>query len=699
MTFSRHLLRATVGILAALCLVLFGLVTSYFERFAGRPYAEIDAFVPLERVQRLTRLVSALREPLPVRSEPSAGALAKTAPGLFDRLPWVDSKAEGTPPYALSCPSRQQEVLAGRLAEQLNLNKNETAKRLALAHAAWAEDGAKGCRAFFVDVDLVMRSSYLLDPNQLLAKPMLEQSLSQLLTERVAWDAKPPCLRIRSSDEKLTYLKGPAGYCLEEGMGLGSELAFGGSSRELINFIYSRLFVAEAVRDLTLEARRLELTLHPGLQSLLDSYGDCLKDRMDCPWPSWSNAGQHQTVIVAVMDPRGQQILGMRCFGRCTGSSGLNPSVDQAIAPLALPVPPASIAKLFYALAFSEMPSTKATDRRELALQVKTSGQLDGQSLKRNEWWERLALCDLKSSSQAGQTIECAMARRAQTLATSLGWNQYCEKGGDDCGRVRLSGTNSEVLGYAGYFRALPPSGSAGGSGAEVLQWSSYNQIRDAGGITQIREPYFAASAAVQSVLGAGDNRVSALGLASLAGQIERMSRGMAPLNPVLVVAPSGQPQLGLPLRQSRQQQAARQVRDAMARVMIGPEPGWDGAGTGHSAFLASFQKGCKAPCPIQAKTGTVSRQDARFAGTTTFAAIVELDRLARQLSESDAPEQVAAPANSNATLKALPPVITLGVITIARKDQRSLPEGHGASRFAMQFLRDLVVGVPTDGQ
>ena len=94
MTFSRHLLRATVGILAALCLVLFVLVTSYFERFAGRPYAEIDAFVPLERVQRLTRLVSALREPLPVRSEPSAGALAKNAPGLFDRLPWVDSKAE-----------------------------------------------------------------------------------------------------------------------------------------------------------------------------------------------------------------------------------------------------------------------------------------------------------------------------------------------------------------------------------------------------------------------------------------------------------------------------------------------------------------------------------------------------------------------------------------------------------------------------
>ena len=94
-----------------------------------------------------------------------------------------------------------------------------------------------------------------------------------------------------------------------------------------------------------------------------------------------------------------------------------------------------------------------------------------------------------------------------------------------------------------------------------------------------------------------------------------------------------------------------------------------------------------------------MSRQDARFAGTTTFAAIVDLDRLARQLGESDAPVQVAASVNSNATLKTLPPVITLGVITIARQDQRSLPEGHGASRFAMQFLRDLVAGASTDGQ
>lgn len=696
MTFSKHLLRGTIGILAALCLVLFVLVASYFDRFAGRPYADVDIFVPLDRVERLTRLVSSLREPMSPGPQPAAKPSPMTEPGLLSRLSWFGAKGGAARPYSVSCPARQQDVLAGRLAGQFNLSRKEAAGRLAIAFTAWSEGGGKGCRAFFVDADLVMRSPFLLESNQSLSEQALEQSLSQILAERVAWDAKPPCLRIRSSDQKLVYLKGPAGYCLEEGMGLGSALAFGSSSRELVNFVYSRLFVSEAVRDVTLEARSLELTLHPVVQSVLDGYGDCLKDLIDCSWPSWPNASQHQTAIVVVMDPRGQQVLGMRCFGQCTPSSGFNSLVEGALAPLALPVPPASIAKLFYALAFSEMPSTRASERSELALQVKTSGQLDGRSLKRNEWWERLALCDLRARPDSGQTIECAMARRAQTLATELGWNQYCEKASDDCGRVRLSGVSSEVMGYAGYFRALPPIGSEGGSGASVLNWSSYNAIRDAGGITQIREPYFAASAAVQSVLGAGDNRVSALGLASLAGQIERMSRGMAPLNPALVVASTERSQQGLPLRQLRQQQAARQVREAMARVMIGPEPGWDGAGTGHSAFLASFQRACKAPCPIQGKTGTVSRQDRRFAGTTTFAAIVEVNRLTRQLGEAGGLLDAEASLASNerrAENKGLPPVITIGVITIPRQDQRPLPEGHGASRFGMQFTRDLISG------
>ncbi len=697
MTFSRHLLQATVGILAALSLVLLVLVVGYFDRFAGRPYADVDAFIPIDRVERLSQLVTVLRGSSSSDSQDLKGSLARTNPGRWAGLPWLGSAEHLSRSYALSCPARQQEILVGRLANQLGLTRSEVEGRLDLAYASWLAQGATGCRAFFVDVDLVMRSDYLLDPLRPLSGASLAQSLSLLLTERVAWDAKPPCLRVRASDQRQIYLKGPAGYCLQEGMGLGSELAFAGVSRELINFVYSRLFVAEAVRDSSLEARSLELTLHPTIQSLLDGYGDCFSDRIDCPWPAWPNASLHQTAVVVVMDPNNQRVLGLRCFGQCSGSSGFSSLVDQALAPITLPVPPASIAKLFYALALSETVPLSAATRRELAFQVKTSGQLDGRSLKRNEWWERLALCDLTSRSDPQQVIQCSMARRAQALATELGWNQYCQAGDDNCGRVQLSGTSSELKGYAGYFRSLPPVGSAGGSGAAVLNWSAYNQIRDAGGITQIREPYFAASAAVQSVLGAGDNRVSALGLASLAGQIERMSRGMAPLSPVLVVASTAQPQQGVALRQLRQQQAARQVRDAMAKVMTGPEPGWDGAGTGHSAFLASFQQACKAPCAVQAKTGTVSRQDPRFAGTTTFSAIVEINRLRRQIREAEGSMSSQEPSPRDA-LDALPSVLTIGVITIPIENKRPLPEGHGASRFGMQVVHDLVVSRRANG-
>jgi hypothetical protein len=692
MTFSKHLLRSTLGILAALCLVLFFLVVSYFDRFAGQPYAEIDAFVPVDRVERLAVIVNQLRASYETPSENQISELPRPRPRFWSSLLEQRLDRHEGISYAQACPLRQQDVLAGRLSSQLKLSRKETTRRLALAHDAWSAAGAKGCRSFFVDVDLVMRAGFLRDLNPSLPRAVLKQSLAQLVTERVAWDAKPPCLQMRTFEQKLVYLKGPAGYCLEEGMGLGSQFAFGGASRELMTFLYSRLVVSEAVRDANQNPRSLELTLHPVLQTQLDRYADCLKEPVDCPWLAWPSAGQHQTAVVVVMDPHSQQVLALRCFGECGSSSGLSPLVEEAVAPLLLPAPPASIAKLFYALAFSENSSTTAAQRTELGFQVKTSGQLDGRSLKRNEWWERLALCDLGAKQAGGQTIDCTMARQAQTLASDLGWNQYCATGGNDCGRVRLTGGGSEVMGYAGFFRALPAVASPGRSGSSVLNWSAYNRIRDTGGITQIREPYFAASAAVQSVLGAGDNRVSALGLASLAGQIERMSRGMAPLDPVLIVPSGNRVEKGLTLRQSRQQQAARQVRAAMARVMMGPEPGWDGAGTGHNAFTASFKKSCVEPCPVQAKTGTVSRQDPQFAGTTTFAAIVELDRLARQLANQG--DGVSLESESfGAAKRGLPAVLTLGVIAIPRQGQRPLPNGHGASRLGMQLMHDLIVG------
>ena len=92
MTFSKHLLRGTIGILAALCLVLFVLVASYFDRFAGRPYADVDTFIPLDRVERLTRLVSSLREPLSIVLKPAADPSPVNESGLLSRLLWFGGR-------------------------------------------------------------------------------------------------------------------------------------------------------------------------------------------------------------------------------------------------------------------------------------------------------------------------------------------------------------------------------------------------------------------------------------------------------------------------------------------------------------------------------------------------------------------------------------------------------------------------------
>ena len=103
MTFSKHLLRGTIGILAALCLVLFVLVASYFDRFAGRPYADVDTFVPLDRVERLTRLVSSLREPLSLGPQPTAEPSPINESGFLSRLPWFGLRGGATRAYSVSC--------------------------------------------------------------------------------------------------------------------------------------------------------------------------------------------------------------------------------------------------------------------------------------------------------------------------------------------------------------------------------------------------------------------------------------------------------------------------------------------------------------------------------------------------------------------------------------------------------------------
>jgi hypothetical protein len=355
--------------------------------------------------------------------------------------------------------------------------------------------------------------------------------------------------------------------------------------------------------------------------------------------------------------------------------------------------PPASVAKLFFSLALAET----GAPPRDLLLQIKTSGQLDATVVKRNEWWERAALCDLQNRPAGAEPHSCGVPARAMALAERFFWNAQCASDPAACGRVGLSPVSQGLPGFIGLFRPLAGATQAARAGAArrvYLNWNDYNRIRTAGGRTQIGAPYQEASSAVQAVLGAAESRSSALGLASLASGLYLTSQGQPSQIPTLLFDTQDVGQRpALPSRESAEAAvasraarearslavAARLVRQGLTKVMTPAEPGWPGDGTAHPAFRASFGRSCPVDCPLEGKTGTVSMRDPRYAGTTTFMGLVDLPRL-QQLLGSQA-----------GALADVPSALALGVIVFS-PDQVDPARGHAASQLAMRVLRDLVV-------
>ena len=212
-----------------------------------------------------------------------------------------------------------------------------------------------------------------------------------------------------------------------------------------------------------------------------------------------------------------------------------------------------------------------------------------------------------------------------------------------------------------------------------LFDWRNYEDVR-AGRARAPRDraaeqAYLRTSSLVQSVLGAGDARATAVGVASLAAQISNAARGRASA-PVWLLRDDAVRPLARPGLQNRR--AADVVQAGMAKVMMPAEPGWKGSGTAHPAVKAAFGRSCKEGCPLRGKTGTVGRADVGFAGTTVFAGLVDVPQLATWLG-------IEPPAH----WKGLPEELALGVIAFPQ----GVPPagtGHAASRQAMAWLAAL---------
>jgi len=674
MTFSRQLLRSLFLLLLLLALGLLAVVTSQRSLVENATLADRDVFVPELRVQRLSAIAQALAAPI------TSGALA--ADVSFDT----------------ACGNRAVTLLTQRLAQTLGLTSLVDAhQRLGAAFVAAQGLAPQGCRGFLSEVDLVLRQPGLLLEND---RAGLTVRVAQTLTERVSWDSVPPCLYVRHQGQ-FFYLRGPQGYCLDVAqapasgtvrgpIGLGTELALGAETRQLVQLAYARLLGPQAVNGLPAQARRLSLTVHPGVTRVLDAYDDCWAEPSRCPADAALALHRTAGATFVVLNAQTGAVLGMRCYGPvCKGQSSRE---AEPLAAALIEAPPASVAKLFFSLALAE----NGAPPRDLLLQIKTSGQLDATAVKRNEWWERAALCDLQNRPVGAEPHSCAVPTRAMALAERFFWNAQCASDPAACGRVGLSPVSQGLPGFIGLFRPLTGATQAARAGSAsrlYLNWNDYNRIRTAGGRTQIGAPYRETSSAVQAVLGAAESRSSALGLASLASGLYLASQGQASQIPSLLfdTQDTGQrpvsssresPEAAVASRAAREARslgaAARLVRQGLTKVMTPAEPGWPGDGTAHPAFRASFGRSCPADCPLEGKTGTVSARDPRYAGTTTFMGLVDLPRL-QQLFGS----QAAAFAD-------LPPALALGVIVFS-PDRAEPARGHGASQLAMRVVRDLV--------
>jgi hypothetical protein len=209
-----------------------------------------------------------------------------------------------------------------------------------------------------------------------------------------------------------------------------------------------------------------------------------------------------------------------------------------------------------------------------------------------------------------------------------------------------------------------------------MLDWNTYESVR-LGKLSQRGLKGFEpASRAIQAVLGAGDSRTSALGLALLSSQIWRMSEGMPMLVPRAADFGTGVSVNGDKVPQ-RLQAAALTVLGGMRKVMEPPEPGWQGAGTVAGALEQTFGRSCKTDCGIWAKTGTVSRQDPVYGGTTLMTALIDVQTLGRWA------ERTPLIPNSGAML-------AMGVIAMSAS---GASDGHAASQIGMGLLRELLSG------
>jgi hypothetical protein len=233
------------------------------------------------------------------------------------------------------------------------------------------------------------------------------------------------------------------------------------SYRQLANGV-AKAATLSAVTGKLSSTGSASLTLNAQMQQGFDLWTACLNNKTCPKVPALQRL---RDVSVVIMDAQSGAILAAWCHGKaCNKANATGPGTMGATL---LEAPPASTAKLVFALGLA---TQVQMDHQVLQKQIKTSGQNDGSVSKRNEWWERQAICDTQKGPR------CFVPFQTRAISDAFGFNLNCQGKGPGCGRVGLVSADVPSL-VPGLIGRLAIDAKAD-RGVEMIDWALYDSVR-----------------------------------------------------------------------------------------------------------------------------------------------------------------------------------------------------------------------------
>ena len=657
LSYSRWLARSISAIVVAAALSL--LAAAYWQQKIQQGNETI--FQPVARIEQakqISQQIELLRPELPRNTGESN----------------LDVEPEASEPKIANCTLRQQAVLQGRLILALGISRQQSVQMLQSAAANAGEINGVPIRCDGIGQAL----SVALKLRQRKGAESQDETvwLTQSLAENLTWNRSLPCIEASPNEHRILLVGNPLKCGSDIDWISGEALPLSGSLRQMNSRIVASAITAALVSQFEPNGL-MQVTFDQRLQQRLDRWSKCLESKTACDQIPLQVPVKAAT-IVAIDAERGD-ILALWCHG--PGCKERERSNMGHMAALLFEAPPASTTKLIHALAIAR---NAVVNPGMLELQIKTSGQNDSTVSKRNEWWERQVICNPTESpaglKYADARTRCDVMHQARRIADDFGFNAFCTqtpRGVNlDCGRTSLAENATQLWLPAQLGRI---ASEAPARPTTTMAWPTYEAIRQ-GRIRPIYGPdYEATSYAVQSVLGAGSARISPLGLANLSAQVWRQAEGRAAIHP-RIVRPStiGSPVVAKPAENTpRARSSASIVLTGMRKVVEPAQAGWQGIGTASTAVKLAFGQPCSGNCGLWAKTGTVSKADPFWAGTTLLTALVNTKELEQWTGRS---------------LTMLPNRrIALGVIVQPSDSLTASAAGHAASQLGMLLISELL--------